>query len=59
MATVLPRALPPMVRPETRAVTATEISIVRKFSARWSWVTITAPVACLLYTSDAADDNVE
>ena len=36
-----------MVRPETRAVTATEISTVRRFSARWSWVTITAPVAPL------------
>ena len=44
MAKVLPRALPPMVRPEIMAVTATEISTERRSSAVWSRTTMTAAV---------------
>ena len=44
IAKVLPMALPPMVRPETRAVMAREMATERRFSACWSRVTIIALV---------------
>ena len=47
MATVLPRALPPMVRPEMRAVTPTLISTDSTPKAAWSRTTMTAAVVPL------------